>query len=95
MASETIKALLMIALFCSLQAALHLSRLLNSPKLKLLRRAMILRRPHLPARAPTSYALIPVSIRRSRRVNYSDWRRAGWSHCPDDRPIRAADAWKR
>jgi hypothetical protein len=67
MASETIKALLMIALFCGLQAALHLPRLINSQVIKRVRRATLLHRPHWPARPPISYALIPVRVRRGRR----------------------------
>ena len=60
MASETIKALLMITLFCGLQAGLHLARLINSQMVKRWRRAMILHRPHWPAHAPISYDLITV-----------------------------------
>jgi hypothetical protein len=67
MASETIKALLMITLFCGLQAAIHLPSLINSRTMILWRRAMILHRRHLPAHTPTSYALIPVRVWRTRR----------------------------
>ena len=45
MASETVKALLMITLFCGLQVSLHLPRLINSRMVKRCRRAMILYRP--------------------------------------------------
>jgi hypothetical protein len=77
MASETIKALLMITLFCGLQAALHLPRLINSRTVKRWRRAMILHRPHLPTNAPISYALIPVRVRRSRHAKLSPWQPSG------------------
>ncbi len=66
MASETIKALLMITMFCGLQAALHLPRLINSQTIKRWRQAALLPRPHWPARMPVSYALIPVRVRRGR-----------------------------
>jgi len=59
MASETIKALMMITLFCGLEATLHLPRL----TVKRWRRTMLEhRRP-----APISYALIRVRVRRNRR----------------------------
>lgn len=66
MASETIKVLLMITLFCGLQAALHLPRLIDLRKMERRRRAMILHRLYLRAHAPISYALISVRVRRSR-----------------------------
>lgn len=69
MASETIKALLMIALFCGFQAALHLPRLLSSRTVKRWRIAIILHRLH--AHAPIRYVLIPVRVRRSRRYTQS------------------------
>jgi hypothetical protein len=67
MTSETIKALLMITLFCGLQTALHLPRLLNSRTVTRWRPAIILHRLHLLAHAPISYVMIPVRVRRSRR----------------------------
>lgn len=67
MASETIKALLMISLFCGLQAALHLPRLINSQSIRRWQRAVLLHRPLWPASAPIGYALIPVRVRRHGR----------------------------
>ena len=67
MASETIKALLMISLFCGLQAALHLPRLINSQSIRRWRRAALVHRPLWPAHASLNYALIPVRVRRDRR----------------------------
>jgi len=64
MASETIKALLMIALFCGLEAALYLPRLINSQNLKRWRQATLRHLPHWPVHGPVSYALMPVRIRR-------------------------------
>jgi hypothetical protein len=60
MASETIKALLMISLFCGLQAALNLPRLIDLETVKRCRQAMMLRRPHWPAHGPISYAVTTV-----------------------------------
>ena len=69
MASETIKALLMITLFCGLQSALYLPQLINSPTVRRWRRAMSLRRPRSLAHAPVSYALIPARASRRRPQN--------------------------
>ncbi len=66
MASETIKALMMISLFGILQIALHLPSLLNSPGWKRVRRAMVPHWPHWTAHAPI-YATVPVRIRSRRR----------------------------
>jgi hypothetical protein len=66
MASETIKAFLMIALFCGFQALLHLPGLINSEPAKRWRRAIILHRPHWLADAPIRYALIQVQVGRRR-----------------------------
>jgi hypothetical protein len=60
MASETIKAFLMITLFCGLQAALNLPRPIDSETVKRWRQAMMLHRPHWPAHGPISYAVTPV-----------------------------------
>ncbi len=67
MASETIKALLMIALFGVLEVALYAPRMYNSHALKRVRHAMALHRPHWPIRAATSYALVPARVRRDPR----------------------------
>jgi hypothetical protein len=67
MASETIKALLMITLFCGLQAALHLPQLINSQMAKRRRQTMFVHRLHWHPHIPISYALIPVRARRSGR----------------------------
>jgi hypothetical protein len=67
MASETIKALLMITLFCDLQTALHLPRLLNSRAVMRWRPAIILHRLHLLAHASIIKVMVPVRVRRSRR----------------------------
>ena len=65
MASETIKALLMIALFGVLEAALYLPRMSESRLLKRLRQMKVLHRPHWPAHTPIIYyALVPVRGRR-------------------------------
>ena len=66
MASETIKALMMITLFCGLQTALHLPRLIHSQTIKRWRQMTLLPRPHWPVHPPVSYALIPARIRRGR-----------------------------
>lgn len=63
MANETIKALLMITLFGTLQIALHLPGLLNSPNWKRVRRAMV---PHWAAYVPT-FALAPIRIQFGKR----------------------------
>lgn len=62
MASETVKILLMIVLFCSLQTALHLPRLINSQMGKRCRRPMTL----LPAYWPT-HMPVAATLRGSRR----------------------------
>jgi len=67
MASETIKALLMITLFGVLEALLYMPQLVNSQIVKRWRQSTLLHRPHWPAHAPISYAVIPVGVRRSRR----------------------------
>ncbi len=67
MASETIKALLMIILFCGLEAALHLPRLINSQMIRRGRQAMLQHRPHWHVHTPISYALVPVRVRRGPR----------------------------
>ena len=67
MSSETIKALLMITLFCGLLALLHLPQLINSQAVKRWRRATLLHRPNWFARAPIGHALIPMRVRRGRR----------------------------
>lgn len=67
MASETIKALMMISMFGILQAALHLPRLFNSPSWKRVRQAMVPHWPHWIANAPTAYALVPVRVRSRKR----------------------------
>ncbi|HLG81655.1 MAG TPA: hypothetical protein VKY22_11605 [Bradyrhizobium sp.] len=66
MASETIKALMMITLFCSLQAALHLPRMINSQTIRRWRQMTLLPRLHWPVHPPAGYALIPVQVRRRR-----------------------------
>ena len=66
MTSETIKVLLMISLFCGLQASLHWPRLAISRTTKRWRRAMTLYRPELPTYTPVGYALTPVWVGRSR-----------------------------
>jgi hypothetical protein len=66
MASETIKALLMISLFCALEAALYWPRLINSQTIKRWRQATLLHWPQWPVHGPVSYALVPVRVRRGR-----------------------------
>jgi len=65
MPSEIIKALMMITLFCGLQATLHLPRLINSRTVKRWREAMLAHRRPVGADAP--HAVIPVRVRRNRR----------------------------
>jgi len=67
MASETIKALLMITLFGVLEALLYLPQLINSQVVKRCHQATLLHRPHWPMHLPISYAVIPVRVRRNRR----------------------------
>jgi hypothetical protein len=62
MASETIKALLMITLFCGFQALLHMPQLINSQAVERWRRATLLL-----VHAPISHALIPMRVGRGRR----------------------------
>ena len=61
MASETIKALLMIALFGVLEPALYGPRTGNPGRLKHLRR-LRLNWPHRPAHTATAFALVPVRV---------------------------------
>ena len=69
MASETIKALLMISLFCGLEAALHLPHRINSQMAKRRRQPIRLHQPHWDwhPHLPANYALIPVRVGRGRR----------------------------
>lgn len=60
MASETIKSLLMIILFCSLQTTLHLPSLINSQMGKHCRRAVMRLRSHWPTHMP-----VAMKVRRS------------------------------
>jgi hypothetical protein len=63
MASETIKALMMITLFCGLETALHMPELIKSQAIKRWRQMTLLPRLHWPAHPLVSYALIPVRVR--------------------------------
>lgn len=65
MASETIKALMMIILFGALEAFLHWPRQMNSQIIARWRRVTLL--PDRPAQAPVHFALVPVRVRRSLR----------------------------
>jgi hypothetical protein len=65
MASETIKALLMISLFGVLEVLLYLPQLINS-QTESWRQIKLVHRPHWPVHAPASYAVIPVRVRRGR-----------------------------
>ena len=67
MASETIKALLMITLFGVLEALLYLPQLINSQVVKRWRQATLPHRPHWPTHLPVSYAVIPLRATRARR----------------------------
>lgn len=60
MASETLKALLMIALFGALETALYFPHIRASQWRKRLHQAVA---PSWPAVAPTHYALRPVKVR--------------------------------
>ena len=64
MASETIKAVMMITLFGVLEALLHQPQSVN---LQTVNRWLLLHPPHWPTHAPVSYVLIPVRARHGRR----------------------------
>ena len=66
MASETIKALLMITLFGVLEALLYLPQLINSQVARGWYQAMLLHRPPWRTHAPVNHVLIPVRARRVR-----------------------------
>jgi len=66
MASETIKALLMISLFGVLEALLYLPQMINSQTVKRWSQMKLAHRPHWRVHAPARYALIPVRVRRGR-----------------------------
>lgn len=71
MASETIKALLMVTLFGVLEALLYLPQLINSQTAKRWRQMEFLHRLQWPVQAPVSYVLIPVRVRRGRALRGS------------------------
>jgi hypothetical protein len=69
MPSETIKSLLMIILFCSLETTLHLPRLVNSQMGERCRRATTLLRAYWSTHMP-----VAAMVRSSRRRSATLWR---------------------